>query len=177
MRGMERRLLVVAWFAVACGGGSGSSGSPSVDASAADGSLATHHITYMFNGTTYSGSLLATATLQPNGAGGNALGIEASDSNGNVLAIAVQPATPQAKIAIGTFATGSAAPLATFQFSKGSAGTWAANGTTGSGSIEITALTATDIEGTFSATMNGSGASPGSGPGTLTSGTFDLAIP
>jgi hypothetical protein len=130
----------------------------------------------VFNGTAYAGSSLASATVLPNSAGGNSLGIEAADSSGDVLVIAVQPATPQAKLATGTFVTGSTPPFTTFGFVRGSAGTWGASGTTGSGTIEITTLTATDIQGTFSATMSGTGSSPGSGPGALTSGTFDLAI-
>jgi hypothetical protein len=165
---MKRRVLAVVWFAAACGG----SGSASVDAP-----TATHFITYMFNSTAYAGSSLANATVRPNSAGGNSLGIEAADSGGDVLVIAVQPATPQAKIASGMFVTGSTPPFATFGFVRGSAGTWEASGTTGSGTIEITMVTATDIQGTFSATMSGSGSSPGSGPGALTSGKFDLAIP
>src|SRR5882672_3866790 len=118
-----------------------------------------------------------TPRCSPNSAGGNSLGIEAADNGGDVLVIAVQPATREAKIATGTFVTGSTPPFATFGFVRGSAGTWGASGTTGSGTIEITALTATDIQGTFSATTSGTGSSPGSGPGALTSGKFDLAIP
>jgi len=166
---MERRALVVVWLAAACGGSGGRA--------SGDAATAAHFITYMFNSTAYAGSSLANATLQPNSAGGNSLGIEAADSGGGgVLVIAVQPATREAKIASGTFVTGSTPPFATFGFVRGSAGTWEASGTTGSGTIEITALTATDIQGTFSATMSGSGSSPGSGPGALTSGKFDLAI-
>jgi len=166
---MERRALVVVWFAAACGGSGGRA--------SGDADTATHFITYMFNSTAYAGSSLANATLQPNSAGGNSLGIEAADSGADVLVIAVQPATREAKIATGTFVTGSTPPFATFGFVRGSAGTWGASGTTGSGTIEITALTATDIQGTFSATTSGTGSSPGSGPGALTSGKFDLAIP
>jgi hypothetical protein len=55
------------------------------------------------------------------------------------------------------------------------AGTWATTASE-SGSINITTLTATEIKGTFSATMTGSGSDPGSGSGLLTNGVFDLAL-
>jgi hypothetical protein len=152
----------------ACGGGSGSS---------TDGTTGGHFITYTFDGVAYAGSLLATATLASNGDGGNQLGIEASDSKGDTLAIAVQPQEPSTQIAPGTFTTSAAPPLATFEFAEGSAGTWVANGSLGNGMIVITALTATDIRGTFTASMMGSGSNPGAGTGMLTAGTFDLAVP
>jgi len=174
-------MILALWLATSCSGGGGTAltdGGTTPDGGSPDGGTPpTHFITYTFNGTTYSGSLLATATLQPNAAGGNALGIVATDNNGDELAIAVEPATPQSMIAAGTYNTGSAAPFAGFQFTMGAAGTWAANGTTGSGRIDITSLTANEIAGTFSATMMGAGSNPGSGAGALTNGKFDLALP
>ena len=131
-------------------------------------------ITYDFNGSAYSGTSLATATLKTNTAGGNDLGIQASDADGHMLAIAVEPATPASMIVAGMFVTESAAPLATFEFANGSNGTWAASGTVGgSGSITITSVTTTEIAGTFQATLVGAGSA---GPGTITNGAFDLPV-
>jgi hypothetical protein len=160
---------------VACKGGGGGG---NADAPAGSGARS---ITWTFDGSNYSGSLLAGATLMSNGAGGNALGIEASDQGGAVvLAIAVEPATPETMLAAGTYDTGSAAPFSTFQLTVGSAGTWAANGeengSNSTGTLAITWLAATEIKGTFSATMSGSGDHPGSGIGQLTNGMFDLNI-
>jgi hypothetical protein len=91
-----------------------------------------------------------------------------------VLAIAVAPATPESTLMAGTYAVASAPPLATFQFSDGTSGTWMASQMGGSGSLIITTLTATEIKGTFSATMVGADA--GSGAGMLTNGVFDLPV-
>jgi len=132
-------------------------------------------ITYEFNGSAYSGSSLASATLMANTSGGSVLGVEANDPDGHMLAIAVEPATPSAMIAVGSYATGSAPPLSTFEFTNGSNGTWAAAGQVGgSGSLTVTLLTATVIEGTFEATMVGSAGSQGTG--TLASGMFELSL-
>jgi hypothetical protein len=160
---MRVALLLVA--CVACKGGGGGA---AIDAPSGPS------ITWTFNGADYSGTLLANATVMSNGAGGNALGIEAADQDGAVmLAIAAEPATPESTIAIGSFDVGSAEPMSTFQLSVGSA-TWAADGdeSSTSGTLTITWIIATEVKGTFAATMVGSGA----GVGQLTNGNFDLAV-
>jgi hypothetical protein len=163
---MRAALLCVA--CVACkGGGGGTVDAPSGSAAPS--------ITWTFNGTDYSGTLLANATVMNNGAGGNALGIEAADQDGAVmLAIAAEPATPASTIAIGSFDVGSGEPMSTFQLSVGSAGAWSADGddSSTSGTLTITWIIATEIKGTFEATMAGSG----SGVGQLTNGVFDLPV-
>jgi hypothetical protein len=132
-------------------------------------------ITYDFNGTSYSGSTLGTATLISSGAGGNDLGLQATDADGHKLVIAVEPATGSDKIAAGTFATNATAPLSTFQFTNGSDGTFAAGGHVGgSGSVTITVLTDTEIEGTFQATLVGSGSAQSSA--TIANGVFSLPL-
>jgi len=156
-------------FLPSCGGGSS-------NATTDGGPSGSHSITYDFDGVAYAGSLLATATLMNNNAGGNDLGIEASDLSGHVLAIAVAPATPAATVMTGTYAVQAAPPLATFQFSNGTSGTWGASQTDGSGSLTITTLTGTEIKGTFSATMVATGADGGTGSGMLTNGAFDLPV-
>lgn len=156
---------------IACGGGSGSGADGGTPGPGPGG----HYVTYNFNHADYSGSLLASATLQSNG-GGNSLGIQATDSSGHNLSISVAPAGAQAKVAVGTYTTGLTPPFVTLQFDSGSVGTWAANATAGTGTLTITSLTTTEIQGTFSATMAGTGQHPGTGAGTLVDGKFDLAV-
>ena len=163
--------IVIALCAVACkGGGSGST----VDGSTGSGSCAIDAsslgITWTFNGTVYSGSLLATATLQTDAVGGNSLGIMASDSNGGVLAITASPATAQSQIAQGLYSTSTTTPLATFELTSGGS-TWTATGSGGSGGINITWLITTEMQAVFSATMVGS-----DGSGALTNGALDLMV-
>jgi|HubBroStandDraft_6_1064221.scaffolds.fasta_scaffold36717_3 hypothetical protein len=160
---MRTSVLIALSLSVSC-----KATSRPVDGPAAPG------ITYDFNGSAYSGTSVGTATLMTNNAGGNDLGIQATDLGGHMLAIAVEPATPASMIAAGMFVTESAAPLSTFEFADGSDGTWAASGTVGgNGSITITSLTATEIQGTFQATLVGAGSA---GPGAITNGAFDLPV-
>ncbi|HEY1547271.1 MAG TPA: hypothetical protein VGG28_05605, partial [Kofleriaceae bacterium] len=114
--------------------------------------------TFDFNGTPYSGSLIAKATLEPSGPGGNTLAIEASDSLTHMIEIV--PATTQTMIAIDSYDIGATAPYAAIEFNDGSAGTWSAGGNTslvGSGDVTITWMIATEIKGTFESTLTGSG--------------------
>jgi hypothetical protein len=158
-------LVLVAACTSSGGGGSGTSG----------------QITWDFNGTMYSGTLLHMATLLANADGGNALDIEASDSQDHLLDIGVSPATLASTIALGTYNTAADMPNAVFQYGDGSngTGTWGAGGDpslTGSGSVTITWMIATEIKGTFETTLTGSGNDPGTGTATITNGVFDLTF-
>ena len=99
---MRSGALIIALSVMASCGGGGSK------VTADGGPSGTRVVTYDFDGTAYAGSLLATATLMNNNAGGNELGIEASDLNGHVLGIAVAPATPESTLTTGTYAVASA---------------------------------------------------------------------
>lgn len=163
-------------FAFACVAACGSSGGGNHNSTdAGSGSGGGHFVTWDFNGTSYSGSMLATATLGSNEAGGDMPSVEAADANGAILALGVVPATPETIAAPGTYTVSptSTAPFAAIQMTLGS-DTWKADGSGGSGEITITAISTGDFTGTFSGTLvpvdgnaNGSGA--------LTNGAFDLA--
>ena len=131
-------------------------------------------ITFDFDGVSYSGAPFGTATLQMYSAGGDQLGMVVSDSNAT-LTITVSPATPQSKIATGTFTTSTTLPVVTFYFASGEP-TWSAAGSAGSGTIELMstepgAIIDGVVAGTFSASLVGS-----AGSGALTNGIFDLAV-
>ena len=161
-----RAAVLVAVCGVAC-----KTASRPVDAPGTTG----NSITYEFNGMPYSGSMVGTATLISSGSGGNDLGLQATDPDGHKLVIAVEPATSADKIDVGMFATNATAPLSTFQFMNGSDGTWAASGRVGgSGSVTVTVMTDTEIEGTFQATMIAAGSAQGAGA--ITNGEFDLPL-
>jgi hypothetical protein len=150
--------LAFAVCAVACKRGGGS----------VDGAAVGHTFTYDFNGSAYSGSLLARADLSTSA--GIELGLEATDASDDVLLVA---AFAQAELTIGTYTVGNRVPAAGFAFTAGSNGTWTDNNI-GPGSVVITSLTATEVTGTFSATLFGSGSSQGSA--LLTNGVFDLQV-
>jgi hypothetical protein len=171
MRGL---LWVGISVVISCGGGGSGS-----DVDGHVGSGGTRSITYDFNGTSLGGSLLATATTGSNTAGGNVFGIESSDAQAHTLAITVAPTSTATTVTAGTYEVGMTAPLAAFQFTDGSNGSWAAGAAAaGSGSITITELGAngTECKGTFEATMVGSGGDPGSGAGVITNGVFDVVL-
>jgi hypothetical protein len=162
------RIAVALVFVVACKSTSGST---------ADGGATGRSITYDFNGSAFAGSTLATAMLVSNGGGGMNFGLEAGDVGDHVLAITVVPATETSTVTAGTYEVGANAPLAAFQFMNAGDGSWAAGAAAaGSGSIVFTTLTATAAQGTFSATMVGSGGDPGVGAGVITNGVFDLKV-
>jgi hypothetical protein len=178
-------LIALAVFVAACGGsstspsnsnnsgglGSGGNALPcTIQSAGGVGTLATGTITATINGASWRGDCIAVNTVNA-----GIIGIGASDlatgANYQTLGFA-------STRAVGTYTINILSPLNALLLTtiNGTAASWTAALTTGSGTLTIATSTNNSIAGTFSFVLQPQTGTPASGTKTIANGTFNLTF-